>query len=312
MRETMISAATAKLRTVHRLRSLRLRRVILAVIASVAPAGVVAQEVDSIRPAPTVMWRDVGVIAGGGALAAIFQRNDLAVRREVRSEGWQRGRVNQFVSDIGNPWGDPGTFLLGIGLWAGGRVSDRPVMAAVGFRTFEAIGVSGVITQVVKNAIGRARPRVSPDDAWDVEWWRGWSVPHGDYAAMPSGHSTAAFAFAAAATDELARRGHPRTALVGVTTYSLAAMASYARMHRDAHWLSDVTMGAAIGIASGLAVTRWHATRPGNRLDGFALGTGVAPHVAPHTAPHTAPRIAPLITTGADGATLIGASISWR
>ena len=264
------------------------------------PTALDAQQTDSVRPAPIVMWRDLGILGGGALAAAIAQRADITAQREVRRSGWQESGALDAISDLSNPWGAPGVFVASVTLWGGGRLAKRPVVAAAGFRAFEAITVSGWITQSAKDMIGRARPRVNPDDSWDVEWWRGHGSENGDYESMPSGHTTAAFAFAAAVTSELAWRNHPQTRLVGITTYSLAAMTGYARMHVDAHWFSDVTMGAAVGIASGLAVTRWHNTRPGNRLDGWVLGTPVAP------------RIAPLIAPGSGGRTLLGATITWR
>jgi membrane-associated phospholipid phosphatase len=264
-----------------------------ALAAQAAPLAVAPP--DSLRVPPVVTWRDVGVLASGVALTMFVHPSDLAARREVRSAGWQDNAVLDAFSAVGNPWGDPGTMIAGMGLWLGGRAARRPTMAAAGFRALEAIAVSGVITQTLKDAVGRARPRVTPDDAWDAEFWRGHGSLNGDYEAMPSGHATAAFAFAAAVTSELAHRGHPRTTLVGVTTYSLAALTAYARMHRDAHWLSDVTMGATIGIVSAHAITRWHATRHGNRLDRWALGADAAPFVAP----------------GAQGSTRIGATVTW-
>jgi hypothetical protein len=55
-------------------------------------------------------------------------------------------------------------------------------------------------------------------------------------------------------------------------------------------------MGAAIGMASGWAVTRWHATRPGNRVDEIFLGRALSP----------------IITRSPHGGTLVGASVAWR
>lgn len=139
---------------------------------------------------------------------------------------------------------------------------------------------------------GRARPRVNPTDAWDVEFGRGWD---NDHESFPSGHSTAAFAFAAAVTSETMRRAPAHGTIVGASTFALAGVTAYARMHSDAHWLSDVTMGAAIGMASGWAVTRWHATRPGNRLDAALLPR----------------RVSPFVMQGPQGRTLVGATLAW-
>lgn len=107
----------------------------------------------------------------GGALAA--QPLDLRVREVVRSDTWQANAALGALSDAGNTWGAPGVILLGTGLWIGGRLADDPRMATIGFRAFEAIGVSGVITGTIKGIVGRARPRISPTDAGDMRFLRG-------------------------------------------------------------------------------------------------------------------------------------------
>ena len=68
-----------------------------------------------------------------------------------------------------------------------------------------------------------------------------------------------------------------RRRTVAITTYGLGALTAYSRMHVDAHWLSDVTLGAGIGMISGWAVTRWHATRPENWIDDLLLRPVLAP-----------------------------------
>ena len=242
---------------------------------------------DTLRPAPVVTMRDAGVLLLGAGVSVLAQRADLTVMREVRSARWQDNGMLDAVDAVGNPWGAPGVMVLGAGMWIGGRYGKRPVLAVTGLRAVEAIAISGFVTQTLKGTIGRARPRVNPDDAWDVEFWRGYYESDGDYQSMPSGHTTAAFAFASAVTSELLMRDAPRARTVGVITFTLAAATGYARLHSNAHWLSDVTMGATIGTVTGWAVTRWHATRPDNRFDHLLLGAD------------------------RNGA-LVGASIAWR
>ena len=262
---------------------------------AVVPRGIAAQ-IDSVHPAPVVTRRDLGGLALGAGLAWVAHQADASVRREVRSAAWQDRAALGTLADIGNGWGDPTVVVLGLGMWGGGLYKHNRTVAATGLRAVEAITVSSTITALAKGAIGRARPRVSPTDPWDVEFGRGFRSSAGDYASMPSGHSTAAFAFAAAVTSEVARRAPARARLVGITTFGLATATAYARLYRDAHWLSDVTMGAAIGTVSGFAVTRWHATRPGNRVDAILLRGTLTPFVS------AAPR----------GRTIVGATVSWR
>lgn len=242
--------------------------------------------------------REWGVLAVGSAVTLVAHGADLPVRREVRSAAWQDNDALRALANVGNTWGDPVVLVLGAGLWAGGRVAARPPVAQVGFRAVEAITAASVVTKVLKGAVGRARPRVSPDEAWDVSLGRGFgsAAGSGDYESFPSGHATAAFAFAAAVTGEVRRLAPARARLVGTATYGLAAATMYARMYRDAHWLSDVTMGATIGTVGGWAVTRWHAAHPGSALDRAALGAGLAPYLAP----------------GPHGVTRLGVTLAWR
>lgn len=236
----------------------------------------------------------VGLALGAIGETAVAQPLDLRVRQVVRSEAWQANTALGALSDAGNTWGAPGVILLGTGLWLGGRLADDPQMATIGFRAFEAIGVSGVITGTIKGIVGRARPRISPTDAGDMRFLRG-AREGNEYQAFPSGHTTAAFAFAAAVTAETRRLAPERARTVGLTTYGLATVTAFARMYSDAHWFTDVLAGAAVGIVTGNAASKWHAKRPGHAIDRLFLGGDVAPLVGMTPA----------------GQSVLGATITW-
>ena len=193
---------------------------------------------------PVVSRRDVGLLALGAALSVIAQRHDQVVRDGMRAPGAQASGLRDGLAEIGNPWGAPIVLVGSAALWWGGRFTGHPDVAATGLRAFESIFVSSLITKGLKQSFGRARPRVSPSDAWNLEPWQGFAPADGDRESMPSGHSTAAFAFASAVTSEVRHRAPQHARWVGVTTYGLAATTAFARMHVDAHWLSDVTAGA--------------------------------------------------------------------
>lgn len=264
----------------------------LVAIPAPAPAQVQARDSSTVTPAPWVTRTDLAIIGLGAGLAYLAQQHDLDVRATVRSPGNQANGTLRVLEATGDIWGGSAALVAGLGMWAGGVHTGRPSVATIGFRGVEAITVSGLITKALKAGFGRARPRVNGTDPWDVEFGRGWD---NDHESFPSGHTTAAFAFAAAVTSETMRRAPEHARLVGTSTFALAGVTAYARMHADAHWLSDVTMGAAIGMASGWAVTRWHATRPGNRIDAVFL-----------------PRVSPLVLQGPQGRTVLGASLTWR
>jgi membrane-associated phospholipid phosphatase len=69
---------------------------------------------------------------------------------------------------------------------------------------------------------------------------------------MPSGHTTMAFAFATALSDDIRRPW----ATVGLST--LAVGVGWSRINDNHHWLSDVAAGAVLGITSAKLVnSRW-------------------------------------------------------
>lgn len=247
------------------------------------PLDGVRAQADSLRATPTpaiVTGGDVAGLALALGATALAYPADEGLRRAVRGDGAQRSDALGALADFGYGYGQPGVVGLGAALWLGGLATRRATPAAVGLRALEAIAVSGTITSVLKGSVGRARPRVSPVDNADFEFWRGWRSgvgSEGDYAALPSGHATAAFAFAAAVTSEVAHRAPRHARWVALTTYGAASVTAWSRLHDDAHWLSDVTLGAGIGIVSGLAVTRWHRTRPDNWIDGWLLRPVIAP-----------------------------------
>ena len=299
--ESWPAASSLRLLLPAKLRYMKAPRLCLIILViPLLAGGAAAQEPvrhdSAVAPAPLVMKRDLLILGAGAGLAFLAQRVDIRVRDEIRSAGWQGNDLLSAIEPVGDVWGGAAAVGASLVLWGGGRYARNATVAASGLRAIEAITVSGQITALLKGAIGRARPRVDSTNAWNAEFGRGFRSAAGDYKSMPSGHSTAAFAFAAAVTNEVARRAPARARLVAITTYSLAGITAYSRLHSNAHWLSDVTMGAAIGMASGWAVTRWHATRPGNRFDALMLGRAVSP----------------VVTRTSNGGTLVGASITWR
>ncbi|HOK54265.1 MAG TPA: phosphatase PAP2 family protein [Armatimonadota bacterium] len=94
-----------------------------------------------------------------------------------------------------------------------------------------------LITEGLKYLTGRKRPRESGSDP---DQWFG---PGTGYASFPSGHTSNAFAIATVLSEK-----HPKQKWL---YYLLAAGVAYARVQKDAHFPSDVFIGAGIGIYAG-------------------------------------------------------------
>lgn len=247
---------------------------------AIAGVGAAAQSVpgdSAVTPSPAFGKPELRGFALTALLGGLAYTVDDVARRAVRGEGVQRNDGLNAIAGFGNAWGQPGVVALGATLWGGGLLVKRPTVAASGLRAIEAITVSGVVTKLLKGTFGRARPYVGDHRRTDWQFTRGFDAPDGTYEAMPSGHATAAFAFASAVTAEVAQRAPRHARWVGITTYSAATLTAYARMHDDRHWFSDVTVGAGIGTITGLAIVRWHATRPGNGIDRWLLAPVLTP-----------------------------------
>jgi membrane-associated phospholipid phosphatase len=130
------------------------------------------------------------------------------------------------------------------GTYAFGRLSGQPRVERLGSGLLRAQILSQSVIQASKYAVQRHRPDGS------------------SHTSMPSGHSASAFAAATVLRRELGWK-------VGVPAYAFAAWVAASRMEANRHYLSDVVMGAGIGIAAGHAVT-WQVGQ--QKLD-----VGVAP-----------------------------------
>jgi membrane-associated phospholipid phosphatase len=212
-----------------------------------------------------VTWRDARVLGVFTLVSAGTMPADRAMQRSMQRDWVQRSPVLSHSADVFNAYGSPGVFAGSAALYAAGWALGHPDVSRLGLRAGEAIMLSGVVTGGLKGIAGRARPYASPQQPGN------WSLLGGTHDAtrqsFPSGHTTAAFAFATALDHEL-RAMHPDAAhWASPALYGAAALTGLARMHADRHWASDVVMGAGIGVVSGLIVSRFHADRPNHWID---------------------------------------------
>jgi membrane-associated phospholipid phosphatase len=210
--------------------------------------------------------------AAGAALATFGATTiDRPAADFARTHGQENAAI-QRTSHVLEAIALPGAFIIGGGLYLGGRLGGDDGMADAGLHTTEAVLIASALTGVIKFAAGRTRPYVSHDSSGSFALMRG--MRDDRYRSFPSGHTVIAFALAAAATQEVDRSGGP-TWVVGAATYSGATLVGLSRMYHDMHWASDVVAGASIGIFTGRRVVRWQHSHPGNRVDRWLLGVSV-------------------------------------
>jgi membrane-associated phospholipid phosphatase len=116
---------------------------------------------------------------------------------------------------------------------------------ATGRQMTESVLVAGLLTVLIKEATGRARPYNELGNSR----FRPFSFKE-SYRSFPSGHSTGVFAIATVLSLKIDRWW------AYVSLYTLAVSTSLSRIYFDRHWASDVVMGAAIGTLTSIIIVR--------------------------------------------------------
>ena len=225
---------------------------------------------------PLFTWRDAALGGGFGVLTVAMFPLDQRVARQLQDSSTQANRFFRNGSKSVQYIADPGAVIIGVSLYGVGRLAHWRQVADLGLHGTEAVAVSGALTALVKGVVGRARPYVSADtEPNDFRLGRGFS--RSPYQSFPSGHTTVAFAAAAVVTSESSHWGRRAVRFVAPAMYGGAPLVGLSRMYNNAHWASDVALGAAIGTFSGIKVVRFNHTRAHDRLDRWLLGAEIAP-----------------------------------
>jgi membrane-associated phospholipid phosphatase len=232
----------------------------------------------TLRCFPRLLLHDAREVFGapahwGGRQWTIFSAEVLAVGamtfadKQVRKNALpeQGTPAGQLAKDV-EPLGGWASFAVLGGFYGGGAIAgdDKAKGVAIDGLIASAIA-SGVITTSLKYVVGRSRPNAGKG----VYHFRPFS---GDVS-FPSGHATQAFAVASVIATEY------KSAWVQVAAYGPALLVGFARLRHDAHWASDVTAGALIGIGVGRAVARLDVPL---RSRGSAHHAMVVPLIGPH------------------------------
>jgi membrane-associated phospholipid phosphatase len=204
-------------------------------------------------------WLVLGAVAGT-TTGLIFLADAEARQAALGSDGFQD--FGEGIRYLGN---GPGLAALVTGFGATGWLLDRPKERETARLLLEASAVGLIFTAAGKLVIGRSRPgeERGPYDFHPFS---------GEYS-MPSGETTSAFLIAGVITSQ-----YPQW-WVQLTSYGLAAAVGAGRIGADAHWTSDVFIGAALGIAVSKAVVYFHRRRLEGRGPRKKSGEPLARHL---------------------------------
>jgi len=252
------------------------------VVATLLPptSPLAAQPADTARQSavPLFTGQDAVVIGAFGVATAAAAPADLYLASRLQQAGAQDNRFLRGAATAVTNVVEPGAVIIGTTLYGVGRLAGNERLADLGLHGTEAIVVGLGATFLLKALLGRARPYVDADttapglqpDSRSFRFGRG--LRREEYRSFPSGHSTTAFAAAAAVVSEASRWRPESVWYVAPIMYGGATIAGLSRMYDNKHWASDVIVGAAIGVFAGQKVVRYHhQSNPDNRLDRWLL-----------------------------------------
>jgi membrane-associated phospholipid phosphatase len=230
-------------------------------------------------------------VTGGGSSAVLITGHDMALAGMATLGAAAISRVDvplaRMFSDSGFHARHPGfataanrasivteTVLMATGgtVYAIARMRKDDGTADVALHSTESVLGAAMFIQVVRGALGRARPYVIDEqgekrdaDPYDFEPLHGFTSFN--YRSFPSMHAMASFAVATALNQEMRIRDTPHRQVIGPLLYAGATMPSLARLYLDEHWTSDIALGIFLGVFSGQKVVQYSHDHPGNRVD---------------------------------------------
>jgi len=201
------------------------------------------QDAGAVFSAParweTKQWREFTLATAGVVGIAFF---DPAIRNAVQDH---RGATVDKFADFIEPFGLEYSYAVIAGFYIGGlSAHDRNARETAVDSIAATLIASGIITPVLKEVAGRARPYQS-EGAYHFK-------PFSGDDSFPSGHATQAFAVASVIASHYDRRW------VKGLVYGIAGSVGIARMVHERHWASDVVAGALIGASVGTEVVRFN------------------------------------------------------
>jgi len=210
-----------------------LSRLLLVALVVAHPLQIYAQEEvpGSIRQPTVLRWWHGAIAVGGLSALMLLDGPSQRFFQGQRSTGGDD--FARTIRRIGQPE-VYGTITLG--MVGAGLISGDANLTRAGGRLAATLALAGATSTLTKLALGRPRP----SESLDADGY----VPFSGQDAMPSGHTTVAFALATALADDI----HRPWATVGL--YTLASGVGWSRINDNRHWLSDVVGGALVGITS--------------------------------------------------------------
>jgi membrane-associated phospholipid phosphatase len=237
-------------------------------VAAVVTTPLEAQSGATGRTKPLFAWGDAALVGSFLVGTVAIAPLDEAIANRLLDSTVQENRFLGRVATVVRMVADPGSVIIGVSMYAYGRLAKDERAADLGLHGTEALVIGAATGTLLKGVFGRERPYVKRDPH-NFKFGRGFGTER--YRSFPSGHTIAAFAAAAAVTSETSGWWNGSEWYIGPLMYGGATLVGASRIYNNRHWASDVVMGALIGTMAGLKVVRYSHAHPTNAVDRWLL-----------------------------------------
>lgn len=149
------------------------------------------------------------------------------------------------VADVGDFMGQPEhNYPFMLTMWGLGAITNNEWMRDTGILLFASITTSGLVQTALKDLIGRARPAAGKGP------YAFKPLGGPEYHSFPSGHTMLALASAYVLANQINYKP------LKFAVFAIPIITGFSRVHDGAHFLSDILLGSAIGIAFAETVLR--------------------------------------------------------
>lgn len=197
-------------------------------------------------------WITAAGVTAVGVMLYVFDGEIRTVFRNNQSDG-----VDIASKYVFEPWGSGLYPAITMGsFYVVGLAFNEPRARQIALGGTQAWVLSAVTVQAIKHLTHRHRP--DQDVPANPRLWEG-PFSGFSYTSFPSGHTITAFSLASFMSSV-----YHEKVWVSVLAYGLATGVGLSRIYDDAHWSSDVFIGAVLGFAIGKTVYR--LMQPGGNL----------------------------------------------
>jgi len=187
-------------------------------------------------------WATFGYTMGGTGLVYLVDTPTSDYFRGIKDN------VPKAIRDYGFTYGSPeNNYMITGAVYLTGLISKNEKLRRTGVLLISSASSAGLLQQVLKSAVGRARPLSGKNKDTYRPLWSGDKEFH----SFPSGHAILAMTNAHAIAKQF------KNVWVKTGIYTLGSIPAISRLWEGKHWLSDVVLGVAISIFTVESIDRY-------------------------------------------------------